>query len=374
MKWQKLNGKIFSLDLKEDKSVVYDISLQPICVPTNDGACTAVVLNSYPIATVNSSSETSNYDWKVGEVIKNPLVVSPNEGTYKIKICTNLTNCDYSDNYFTIVSSVQTSNTPVISGVKGPQTLRVGQKAEWEVKAFAPMGGSLTYGVVWGDEAAQTEILTATRQTSQQTATFTHTYNQAGTYNPVFTVTSQTRIACFTIPCPSNAGSASTSISVVVSNTTYVCPVGCTCNEGMTTCRVEPKDDKSCLPGYKFSPKTGEACPIETTIDGCMPGYKFSPMTGAACPKIEDTKKEDKKVCTEPGSNCGVRNYGISRTLKHGVKGEDVKILQSLLNLIQDGVFGPETQQRLIDWQTKNGLTPDGVFGTQSRHKAGFED
>lgn len=140
--------------------------------------------------------------------------------------------------------------------------------------------------------------------------------------------------------------------------------------------QIKIKD--GCLPGYKFSPKTGEACTTEVVNDGCMKGYKFSPMTGLACPKITDDNKDDKKIdekktCTAPGSNCGVRNLGISRVLKHGIKGEDVKVLQSLLNLIEDGVFGPETKARLVEWQAKNGLTPDGVFGPQSRQKAEVE-
>lgn len=142
---------------------------------------------------------------------------------------------------------------------------------------------------------------------------------------------------------------------------------------------VEDKTDtdKGCLPGYKYSPTTGLACSGATTSN-CLKGYKFDPMTGFACSSVsgdeDDDEEDDNKVCTEPGSNCGVRNHGISRTLKHGLRGDDVKILQALLNLIQDGIFGPETKQRLVEWQAENGLTPDGIFGTQSRHKAGFED
>ena len=35
----------------------------------------------------------------------------------------------------------------------------------------------------------------------------------------------------------------------------------------------------------------------------------------------DDKKIDEKKDCTAPGSNCGVRNLGISRVLKHGIKG-----------------------------------------------------
>jgi hypothetical protein len=272
------------------------------------------------------------------------------------------------------------TNTPVISGVSGPQAIKLGQKGEWKVRASAPMGGSLTYEVVWGDEVTQiADLNTSTKQATQQTSTFTHVYNKAGTYNPKFIVTSENTIRCVTTPCPSNGGSASVSISVVVSNSTSVCPVGCLCDGDNIACPdpVE-KEDKGCLLGYKFSPKTGEVCPTLPVKDGCMPGYKYSPMTGDVCPVTvddeEDKKIEDKKTCTEPGSNCGVRNYGISRILRHGVKGEDVKTLQSILNLTQDGVFGPITKEKLIEWQKEHGLNPDGVFGPNSLEKAEIED
>lgn len=47
--------------------------------------------------------------------------------------------------------------------------------------------------------------------------------------------------------------------------------------------------------------------------------------------------------------------------LKIGSKGEDVKKVQEKLGLIPDGSFGPKTEKSLKEWQTKNGLTPDGI-------------
>lgn len=316
-----------------------------------------------------------------------------------------------------------TSNTPVISGVKGPQTLNIGQKGEWEIKASSPMGGSLTYEVIWGDEEAQASATNSTpvKQVFQQKSSFTHIYKKAGTYNPKFTVKSENTIRCVTAPCPSNAGNASTSMSVLVNNSTNVCPlILLNCDKGYSqvnsgkdsngcdtyTCKKveqtnvcpkdcicndkgvklacpdpieEPKEDKSCLPGYKFSPKTGEVCPVLNTIAECMPGYKFNPMTGAICPLIKEIKKEDKiedkKVCTEPGSNCGVslQKNTIKKILKNGSIGDEVKKLQAILNLAQDGFFGPETKQKLIEWQTKQGLKPDGVLGPKSLERIEVE-
>ncbi|MGE5474709.1 MAG: M14 family metallopeptidase [Ignavibacteriales bacterium] len=56
-------------------------------------------------------------------------------------------------------------------------------------------------------------------------------------------------------------------------------------------------------------------------------------------------------------------------TLRLGSRGPNVKLIQSLLFKIGynpgsiDGVFGPQTQQAVIQFQRDNGLPPDGVVG-----------
>lgn len=49
--------------------------------------------------------------------------------------------------------------------------------------------------------------------------------------------------------------------------------------------------------------------------------------------------------------------------LKLGSEGEDVKKLQIKLGVDVVGKFGPKTEVAVKAWQTKNGLTPDGVVG-----------
>ena len=49
--------------------------------------------------------------------------------------------------------------------------------------------------------------------------------------------------------------------------------------------------------------------------------------------------------------------------LKKGSKGAEVKELQGLLHILQDGVFGPITEEAVIEFQKANGLTPDGIVG-----------
>ena len=68
-----------------------------------------------------------------------------------------------------------------------------------------------------------------------------------------------------------------------------------------------------------------------------------------------------------------------SGTIQKGSKGSDVKYWQEYLNsqganLSVDGVFGDNTYAATVDWQNKNGLTGDGVVGTNTWSKAGFKD
>jgi putative chitinase len=55
--------------------------------------------------------------------------------------------------------------------------------------------------------------------------------------------------------------------------------------------------------------------------------------------------------------------------LKNGSNGDDVKKLQEKLGLKVDGSFGPGTEKAVKEWQSKNGLTADGVIGDVSWSK-----
>lgn len=59
-------------------------------------------------------------------------------------------------------------------------------------------------------------------------------------------------------------------------------------------------------------------------------------------------------------------------TLKRGAKGPEVKVLQEKLGVPgANGNFGPLTQAKLKEWQTANGLTPDGIAGPDILEKLG---
>lgn len=56
-------------------------------------------------------------------------------------------------------------------------------------------------------------------------------------------------------------------------------------------------------------------------------------------------------------------------TIKKGSRGDDVKLIQRLLNLRDDGLFGSQTELFVKMWQKENGLVPDGVVGPRSWQK-----
>lgn len=58
-------------------------------------------------------------------------------------------------------------------------------------------------------------------------------------------------------------------------------------------------------------------------------------------------------------------------TLKLGSRGTDVITLQKKLNLHQDGIFGPLTEEAVKEFQKSNGLTVDGIVGAKTWAKLG---
>lgn len=51
------------------------------------------------------------------------------------------------------------------------------------------------------------------------------------------------------------------------------------------------------------------------------------------------------------------------QVLKKGSSGNEVKVLQSALNLYPDGIFGNLTEEAVKEFQRANGLHPDGIVG-----------
>lgn len=81
------------------------------------------------------------------------------------------------------------------------------------------------------------------------------------------------------------------------------------------------------------------------------------------------------KPNTTPPAPTPVKHSHPTELLKEGMGGSYVKDVQRHLNaltkagklpgpaLVEDGDFGPKTERRVIDFQLKRGLSPDGVVG-----------
>lgn len=54
------------------------------------------------------------------------------------------------------------------------------------------------------------------------------------------------------------------------------------------------------------------------------------------------------------------------KTITKGSKGEEVKTLQTVLHLAQDGIFGSITEEALNDFKKEHNLPPDGICDTRT--------
>lgn len=61
-------------------------------------------------------------------------------------------------------------------------------------------------------------------------------------------------------------------------------------------------------------------------------------------------------------------------TLKNGSRGDEVKLLQSKLNVTADGIFGQNTETAVKLFQCQNGLTVDGIVGPKTWAALGITD
>jgi len=106
-------------------------------------------------------------------------------------------------------------------------------------------------------------------------------------------------------------------------------------------------------------------------------GAVFTRLTQAAATAL-DTRQEYANTDAQVRLRC---NSAVGANLKLGMYGQGIDIVQSALNhhpptslqpLAIDGVFGPKTQARVIEFQQANQLTPDGVVGPLTRAALGI--
>lgn len=136
-----------------------------------------------------------------------------------------------------------------------------------------------------------------------------------------------------------------------------------------------PEND-GCKNSEIYSSTTGQKCLIPVVLEQkCDPAtdcYKkeVPNETQKVCDSAAGCPQKETPVVTTPPCNspagCSNTSSQLTRTLKIGTKGEDVKYIQTLLGITADGSYGPVTAQKVKEWQAKNMLKADGIFGAQS--------
>lgn len=94
-----------------------------------------------------------------------------------------------------------------------------------------------------------------------------------------------------------------------------------------------------------------------------------TPATTTKSTKTQTAVKKSTPTVTKTSSTSGIK-----RLLALGSYGQDVKLLQTMLNqrgykLKVDGIFGPKTLAAVKDFQKKNGLKVDGIVGPKTLAK-----
>ena len=67
-----------------------------------------------------------------------------------------------------------------------------------------------------------------------------------------------------------------------------------------------------------------------------------------------------------------IKEFNLTRILKKGCKGNDVKELQKELGIKQDGIFGDNTLKKVKAFQKSKKLTQDGKVGKNTAHALGW--
>jgi len=191
-----------------------------------------------------------------------------------------------------VIPESSISDSPVISGISGPVSLNVNKEGKWTVSATNQEEGVLSYSVDWGEVVGNdcSSLVTPCMalkeaQLFQQSATFTHTYSNAGVYSPTFTVTSDNGIRCVTTPCPTG-GSATASITVKVGNPISTSSITILSPNGGETLIKKDNETIKWQDNEIYSCEVGVLCdPIQRFYDVSLVPY-YTPCTSNICPMM----------------------------------------------------------------------------------------
>lgn len=125
----------------------------------------------------------------------NEFSVPTPPGIYQITVSANGTQSNTVD-----FEVIEPKTPPTISGVSGPVKLKTNEIGTWAITANDQQGEQLLYAAIWGDGTDIQPI------TFISTNIFTHSYNQAGTYDPIFIVSNDSNLQ------------ATTTMSIIIEN------------------------------------------------------------------------------------------------------------------------------------------------------------
>ncbi len=96
-----------------------------------------------------------------------------------------------------------------------------------------------------------------------------------------------------------------------------------------------------------------------------------TPVTPKAAPTTTP-KPTAKPPTKKPAVPVKKPANSVTRTLKSGSRGDDVKIVQRIVGATADGIFGPKTAASVKAWQRSHGLVADGIVGPKTQAKMGI--
>jgi hypothetical protein len=151
-------------------SVVYFSKVSPVDTSTNSKPSRKALVLNHKIELKKLEANTKYY-----------VVV---KSTNKMGTTTS------SETSFTTLPIKNDSSAPVITELKGVNSIKVGETETITVNAYDPKNGSLSYSALWGDENLITKnaISVSEKPIFVQGATFSHIYSSPGTYTATFTV------------------------------------------------------------------------------------------------------------------------------------------------------------------------------------------
>ena len=105
---------------------------------------------------------------------------------------------------------------------------------------------------------------------------------------------------------------------------------------------------------------------VETVLANtvCRRGEKFSTITGLPCTSFALSINSGPMATSQTSRHSACF---ITLTLRQGNREDQVKCLQTKLDIISDGIFGPITKASVINFQKAHLLVPDGIVGPITR-------